>query len=113
MGLRAGRLRHRLSLQREVETRDANGNRTKGWAEVSKIWCGVEPISGRELIAAASVASKVSVRVIVRYRQDIVPTMRIVDARRNRYYDILAVLDDKDSGLEYSTLMCSKGANAG
>jgi SPP1 family predicted phage head-tail adaptor len=113
MALASGRLRHRLSLQREVETRDANGNRTKSWQEIAKVWAAVEPMSGRELIAAASVASKIAVRIIIRYRRDAVPTLRFVHLHRGLIYDILAPIPDKESGIEYLTLACSQGANAG
>lgn len=111
MPIAAGRFRHYGSLQRFVETRDANGNRSKAWVEIGKVWAAIEPFSGRELIAAAQIASKVSTRVVIRYRDGIVPPMRFV--HRNTLYDIIAVMPDKDAGIEYLTLMCTAGANSG
>lgn len=46
-------------------------------------------------------------RITIRYRDDVTTANRIV--YRGKYYRILAVLPDADSGREHLTLMVSEG----
>lgn len=108
----AGRLRHKVSLQDCVERVDpATGARDKAWVEVAKVWAEIAPLSARDFIQSAALQSQVTTRITIRYRENVDASMRIV--HRGRIYDIAGVLPDKNSGLEYLTLPCSEGANAG
>lgn len=108
----SGRLRHKVSLQRYEETVDAaTGARDKAWVEVAKVWAEIAPLSARDFIQSAALQSQVTTRITIRYRENVDASMRI--AHRGKIYDIAGVLPDKDSGLEYLTLPCSEGANAG
>lgn len=64
-------------------------------------------MSGREFVAAASEQSEVRGRIVLRYRGEIDAKMRIV--YRGLYYNILAVLPDPVSGIEYVTCMTGEG----
>lgn len=53
MSLDAGRLRHRISLQKQISTKDPDtGERVNTWLEIAKLWAAIEPLSAREFIAA-------------------------------------------------------------
>lgn len=106
--MEAGKLRHRLSLQRNEFVQDpVTGELKEGWTEYGKAWASVEPLSARDLIAAQGVQSKVTARMVIRYRTDIDPAHRIV--HRGKVYRIEGILPDKDSGLEYLTILVSAG----
>lgn len=108
--LHAGRLRHRLSLQRQVETQNTQtGAINVSWVEVAKLWAAIEPLSAREFLAAQSEQSKVTAKVIIRYRSNIDAKMRLYHQYKDMYYNIEGVFSDKDSGLEYLTLPVSEG----
>lgn len=62
-------------------------------------------------MAAQAVQSEISARITIRYRAGLLPTMRIVF--RGQVYNIAGALPDAVSGLEYITIPCSNGANAG
>lgn len=110
MSLSAGKLRHRLVIQRPVDTQDTtDGSVVTVWTDVATVWAAIEPLSAREYIAAMKEDSKVSARVIMRYRSDIGHEMRLYHAAKNAYYDIHGILSDKDSGLEYITIPVSEG----
>ncbi len=87
------------------------GEVTQQWVEVAKVWASIEPLSAREFIAASTVQSSISSRIVIRYRVGIVPTMRIV--HMDKIYNIEGVLADTGSGLEYLTLPVSEGVNDG
>ena len=108
--LQPGKLRHRLVLERPVETQDPNtGAITTGWESVGKVWAEIAPLSAREFTASSSEQTKISTRITIRYRSDITDEMRFFHSAKDTFYDIHAVLSDKDSGLEYLTLPCSTG----
>lgn len=108
--IKAGRLRHRIILQKKQTTQDqVSGAEIVDWIDVAKLWAAIEPLSAREFIAAQSIQSKISTRIIIRRRKDIDAAMRIFHESSGQVYDIHGELQDKDSGLEYMTLPCSTG----
>lgn len=111
-GVGSGDLRHRVELQAQVSTQDAQtGAMTVAWTTVARPWADIAPVSGREFIAAAAEQSEVRGRITIRYRGSVDATMRIV--HRGRYYNIQAVLPDAESGIEHLTLMVGEGVNLG
>lgn len=110
--LQAGKLRHKVVIQSPVETQDtATGAMEVIWVNDASVWAAIEPISGREFIASQSEQSKVTARITIRYRSGITSKMRLYHEAQNKYYNIEAILSDKDSGLEYLTLPVSEGVN--
>ena len=110
--MRAGKLRHRITFMERVITRDPdNGEELVSWNEYGKLWAKLEPLSGRDLIAAQAAHSEITARITVRFNADIVPTMYAV--YRGKEYTIHAVLPDPRSGLEWLTLPVSEGVRHG
>lgn len=110
--MRAGDLRHRVELQRPVFSQDpVTGEMTPSWVVVAEIYAAIESLSARDFLAAAAAQSKVSARIVIRYRAGVDSTMRIV--YRDKTYNIEGVLADPKSGLDYLTLPCSEGVNDG
>lgn len=73
------------------------------WVRYADLWAAIEPVSGREFIQSQATQDQITARVTVRYRPEINPAMRF--RHKGSIYGIVAVLPDKDSGLEYLTLM--------
>lgn len=106
--LQAGRLRHRISIDRQDNAQDpVSGAITKTWTEIAaNVPAAVEPLSGREWIAANQVQSLVSARVTVRYRPDLDISMRV--RHGGDTYRLVAILPDANSGREWLTLMAER-----
>lgn len=125
MSIEAGRLRHRVRLERYDYLLDSNGNALQDpvtgetpreWQEVATCWCEIAPVSGREFLMSQAIQSQVTARLTIRHRDDVDASMRCVHVRSGRpdvIYNIRAVLADVESGLEYQTLMCSQGTGNG
>lgn len=112
MSLRAGDLRHRITIQRPIYVQDpATGGMVRGWDDVATVWGRVAPLSVREFVAAQAIASEVTARITIRYRPDVTAKCRIL--YRGKIYNIRGVLSDPESGLEYLTLPVSEGVNSG
>src|SRR5690625_342560 len=110
MALSAGHLRHRIDLQKNVKTQDAQtGESADKWVTYKTIWARVEPLSVRDFISAQAAQSQVTARITIRRRSDIEPSHRI--KYRGRLHKIVGILEDKESGLEYQTIMVNEGAS--
>lgn len=108
--MNAGKLRHRIAFQSLGAGQDPQtGEETTGWRTVwDKVPASVEPLSSRDLIAAHAAQSDASARIVIRYRAGVLPTMRILF--RGEVYSIKGPpLPDPHSGLEYLTILVSKG----
>ncbi len=112
--MKAGRLRHRITIEEPgpIEL-DSDGAQVEVWLPVFErpISADIVALSGRELIAAQAVQSKVSTRIIVRFRSEIKARMRAL--HRGVIFNIEAVIADPDSGVRHATLICSSGVNDG
>ena len=86
----AGDLRQLITfLARNVQVK--SGVSTIQWLPAFTCWCKAEPLSGREFWQAAAVNRENEVRFTIRYRNDVLPTMRIL--LEGKLYDITSVLD--------------------
>lgn len=108
MGLAAGPLRHQVQLQRKAQAQDpSSGAITESWQTYARVWVSIAPASAREFQAAAAAQSEVRGKFIARYRSDTDATHAVL--HRGKRYQILGVLPDNDSGLEWMTLPFAEG----
>ena len=66
--MRAGDLRRRVLLQKRIVTQDTFGQQVTNWIDfLSGVPSDIQPLSGRELIAAQAVNAEVTHQIVVRY----------------------------------------------
>lgn len=106
-----GLLRHRVEIQAQVTTEDSSGEVVQSWSSVATVWACIQPMSARETIMGQAMSSDVTTRIIMRYRDDVTASMRIL--HRGREFNIRGVIPDPVSGLEWLTLPCSQGPSPG
>lgn len=115
----AGKLRHRVIPERQVTSLDSDdGIQTVEWLPaftetVQAISAGIQPMSGREILTANQINSKVTHRIIVRKGRDFTASMRLRRPSGGPTYNIEAVIPDANNGEQYLTLLCSTGVNDG
>lgn len=106
----ARKLRHRVILQAPAETQNQQtGDMEITWNDVATVWAAIEPLSGREFIAAQAENNEVSARITIRYRPDVTGKWRLLHEAKGMYYNIEGILADKSSGKHYLTLPVSEG----
>lgn len=110
--MRAGQLRHRVTIQYRTETQNATGEVTWTWSDLATVWASIEPISGREFFSSQQVQSSVTTRIRVRHRTDVNAKMRVKYTRdpsssplKVAYYAIEAVIPVQERHREVH-LMC-------
>lgn len=109
--MRAGRLRHQVTIEQRSSTPDTFGEPANTWSTLyADQPASIDPISARELIAAGAIQSEATHRVRMRYVAGVQTKHRIVFG--TRVFDIRAVRDVEERNVELE-LLCSEGASAG
>lgn len=104
----SGDLRDRVQLQRESITQNpTTGEMEKSWLTVATVWADMNYQSVRDFVAASAQQSEVRGHAAIRYRSDVDAGWRL--AYRGKFYRILGVMPDNDSGREHLTLALSEG----
>ena len=110
--MRAGQLRHRITIQTDgATTQNAYGEVEPVWSDTDTVWGSVEPLTGTELFRAQQVQPDVTCRVRMRYRA-LSPDQRLTFTDRQdatRTLDIVAALEPKFRGAELEVL-CREAA---
>lgn len=119
--MRAGDLRRRIQFQQRVVTLDTSGQQIANWIDVlTNVPANIEPLSGRELIAAQAVNAEVSHRITVRYHPALAnpvttASMRVIyqaAAGVTRYFNLASAMnsDERNRTIE---IMANEGLNQG
>ncbi|MBU6955760.1 phage head closure protein [Hahella sp. HN01] len=106
--MRAGRLRRRVTIQVNDTTQDEYGETVQGWRELATRWAGVEPLSGREFLAASGPRAELTTRIVLRW-EPALAGLTSQDHRviyQGRVYDIHSAINTREENKEW-VLMCA------
>jgi SPP1 family predicted phage head-tail adaptor len=108
----AYKLRHRVIIEELlVFINSDDGSQDEMWAAIdSKVPASINPLSGKEFIAAAGNQSQINTRIIIRNRNDLKASMRIL--HEGVIYNIKAIIPDPTLR-HHVTLLCESGVNDG
>ena len=87
--MKAGSLRHRITLQQPTESRDSFQEMVTTWTDVATVPAAIDWGSGRRFLEAKQLNAEVEGIVLIRYRSDIQPEWRI--KYDDRYFEILSI----------------------
>lgn len=104
----AGALNKRVTFKRKDGTKDSYGtDDVAAKIEIGTVWGAVEPLVGREFIAALQTQANLSVRIRCRYSSITAQVTTTCSAEcEGKVYDITAILDPK-SRHEELQFMCT------
>jgi SPP1 family predicted phage head-tail adaptor len=101
--MEAGELRHRITVQKKVVTRDTYGAETITWTTHCKAYAAILPLVGREFLEARQTQAEMITKMRIRYQAGIEPEMRVLWGSRT--YDIQSVIHVEERQREI-VLMC-------
>jgi SPP1 family predicted phage head-tail adaptor len=87
----AGALRDKVTIQRKSTSRGAAGGEVNSWVDLAEVWAGIMPLSGRELASQRSIYADATHKILIRYRDDVTPKMRVLFGTRQ--FDIASSLN--------------------
>ena len=88
-GLDAGKLTRRITFQTNTPTANSMGEFVDTWTDYVSVWTHIEPLRGNRYFLAKQSQSEVSGEIIIRYRTDILASMRI--KHKSSIYKILSI----------------------
>lgn len=94
-GFDPGQLSSRVTLERPIRTADGSGGATVAWDEVTMLWAAIEPVAAGETFATDRLATRITHRITIRFREDVEGGMRIV--HRGRRLGIAAWRDPDET----------------
>jgi SPP1 family predicted phage head-tail adaptor len=101
-------------LEKKVETRGTAGGVSTTWKEVEEIFAGIEPLHGREFLAAQQTQNETTVQIVLRYYPGLDNTWRVRDIGSSPEitYTIDSVINENNRD-RMVTLMCKEGPKSG
>lgn len=90
-GVHIGELRARLVLEAPARAADDGGGSVVTWEQVALLWAKVSARGGTESFTHDRVAGSASHEIIMRYRSDVTPEMRLREG--TRIFDVRAAMD--------------------
>ena len=102
--MRAGRLRHRVTIQSQAQTAGADGAVVVTWATAAVVWARITPIDSRESIFAGQTMSEdVAVEIMVRLASfvSLSPAHRFVTEDGTTAYEIESIVEDDEREHSY------------
>jgi len=87
--MRAGELRHQVTLQSPTQARNAFNEMETTWTDVATVWAAIEWRSGRRYLEAAQLNAEVQGVIRIRYRSGVQPYWRFKFG--DRYISILSM----------------------
>ena len=103
--MRAGDLKHLVSIQRAVLTQNDYGEVIEDWQELYSCRASIRPISGKEIAINHSIVNVISHKVHIRYKPDIKPSDRIVFD--GRIFNITSVINYEEKNISLG-LLCKE-----
>jgi len=104
--MRSGRLRHKITFQKKTETPDGYGGQTIAWIDVATRRAEIQPINGKEYIAANSEQAESNIRITLRYDTallDLSPAWQI--SQGSKIYDIQHISNIKELNRELQIMV--------
>lgn len=76
--MRSGTLRHMIALQSATKAENDYGEDTETWADYAQTYAAVVPLRGSEFYKAQQVNAEITINVIIRYRDDVKASHRVI-----------------------------------
>lgn len=102
----SGKLRNKITIERETQTKNAIGGFSSAWATHIQPFAYIKPVSGYERLQAQKLEADISHKIYIRYVTDILPTDRVLF--KGRYMQIRAILDLEERN-KWLELTCVEG----
>ena len=94
-GVGIGARRHRLTLQKRMET-DGEGACSGSYVAIAIVWAAIEPLSATRIWQAQQVQQQISHRITMAFSADVSGDLRFLSGER--IFEIASVFDPDETG---------------
>lgn len=109
MAMKAGKLRHEVTIQSNSKSNDSYGQAVSSWSTFASTYAHIENLKGAELIQAQSVESRINTKITIRWVGGVRSNMRVSNtySGETHYYNIVNI--DRVNEIEETiVLMCER-----
>lgn len=103
--MKAGELRHKITIESRTNSQDAYGAVTETWATHVTAWASIEPVTAKEYFEQGKVIGEVTTKITIRYQSGITSLMRV--AWGSKIYGIIMVGNTAERNKEIM-LLCKE-----
>jgi SPP1 family predicted phage head-tail adaptor len=103
--MKAGKLRHRVSIQRSTPTDNEVGEGVLGWATIATVWAAIETLNGRELMRAQAAGANSTSKITIRYYSGLTVKDQILFGART--FEINSIQNTDERNIEL-VLFCTE-----
>jgi len=103
--MRAGQLRHKVSIQESTETSDGMGGFTVTWADISgmeSVQASIWPLSAKESLDSMKLELQITHQIRIRYRDGITAKNRI--AFGSRIFNIISLINHDERDISWDIM---------
>jgi SPP1 family predicted phage head-tail adaptor len=102
----AGKLRHRIEIQRATDTQGATfGNAKRTYTTFARVWAAVEPASGSEKFISDQMQAGVTHVVTIRHLAGVTSKMQVIHKERTLQVVSVVNVEERDRKM---LLMCEE-----
>jgi SPP1 family predicted phage head-tail adaptor len=105
--MRAGQLRHRVTIETTTEVQDQYGEPVETWTTLAEVWASREDLAGREAFAAQQVQADVTTRFQMRFLAGVTAKARLISDGVT--YNVTSVADADGRGKTLTLLAAREG----
>lgn len=98
--MRAGLLKHRVTIKTPTRVADGMGGFTVTWTDVATVWAAIWPLKGQEKIESMKLEHEITHRIRMRYRSDVTYEDRLLYKTRTFRVIDFRNIDESDVQLE-------------
>jgi SPP1 family predicted phage head-tail adaptor len=103
--MRAGELRHYITIQQKTLVADGLGGFTETWTTFKQVYAAIYPVRANELFELKQVQLNTTHRVRIRYMDKVTADMRILF--KDRYLYITAIVNPDERNV-YLEMLCNE-----
>lgn len=109
MSILAGRLKHRIVIERLEKLTDEGGGTIEAWKPWANVWAAVDPMYGKEAEQAKATQAEITHKVVIRFLKGLTPDMR-VRFKGDRIFNIEFIKNPREQN-EQLELLCVEEVN--
>ena len=103
--MRAGNLRHLVTIQKNTPTADGMGGQTASWAATSTAWAGIWPVSAKERVSNQQLETQLTHKIRIRYQAGVTTAKRV--KYDTRYFKIISIINMDERNITLD-LLCTE-----
>lgn len=103
--MRAGKQRHKVTIQTNTSTGGTMGDVTEKWADTQKVWAAIHPMRGSEQFIQGQLVSEIPSKIRIRYLDYTTLTPKNRIKYGSRIFNIRSVINVEERNIFFEALV--------